>query len=89
MIRPDQMTLTRETRSPVEANAIAGTVINLAYLGTHTQLSVRTGSGREFLVTQAAGTGAATPEPGGHVIARWPDAAAHCYAVSTPSKQEA
>ena len=30
-----------------------------------------------------------TPEPGAHVIARWPEAAAHCYAVSTPSKQEA
>lgn len=89
MIRPDQMTVTRQTKGAVEMNAITGTVINLAYLGTHTQLSVRTGSGREFLVTQSAHAGAPTPEPGAHVIVRWPAEAAHCYVLSTPSKQEA
>ncbi|MBV8913074.1 MAG: ABC transporter ATP-binding protein [Acetobacteraceae bacterium] len=85
MVRPDQMGLTQGAKSPAEANTISGTVINLAYLGTHTQLSVRTGRGRELLVTSAAAT--PVPEPGAHVVVRWAADAAHCYDFSTPSKR--
>jgi spermidine/putrescine transport system ATP-binding protein len=85
MVRPDRIMLTRETGDPAEVNAIPGVVVNLAYLGTHTQLSVRTGSGREFLATQPAGGFGSTPEAGAHVVARWDLAAAHCYAAPHPS----
>jgi spermidine/putrescine transport system ATP-binding protein len=82
VLRPDHMSLTATPPAAGETNAIPVEVENIAYLGTHRQVALRTADGQGLLVTHALG------QPGGgegraigdRVLAVWPAARSLCFA---------
>jgi spermidine/putrescine transport system ATP-binding protein len=82
VVRPDHMSLATSAPSGPELNAIPVEVENIAYLGTHRQVALRTADGQGLLVTHALG------QPGGgedcaigdRVLATWPAARSLCFA---------
>jgi spermidine/putrescine transport system ATP-binding protein len=78
-VRPDDMRLLPDDAHPREHNRLVATLTKLSFLGTHRQVAVATGDGREVIIRQPPTAAGAPTGQGGPVSVGWSSERSACF----------